>query len=229
MAVVSLTIAICVSFGLVGCGKSKPEAKSPAKTEDRWTAVRLVDGAEYFGKLVRVNDQFSALNDAYFMTVAAPETGGAGRIKRFGGEIHRPAAQILFPVNAVLYEQPLTSKSAAVKAIRDFESKNTTLTAPAKPKVPSGELLCVVLRNGEVFFGTVDVVEDVAVVTNAHYLRFKDEGAASSGEIRSLSQLVLVPQRTSSLGPSGEMRIPLSSVLYFQALSKDSPVDKAMK
>lgn len=232
VAVVALLLVIATALMMAGC-KAKTTTTAPtarptaAKSDSPWVAVTLLDGNTYFGHPSDVGDaNYKAYDDVFFMT-DAKASDGKGHLRRFGGEIHKPLAQLVVPSTAVVFEQPLSEKSSAVAAIAAFEAGSPP-PAAAQPTLPSGGPVAVFLRNGDVFFGKCVSTGETASIENAYYLRYRDQSAANAGQIKSLDELALVPQSSTEIGPSGAMRIQISSVLYIQPLAKDSPVTVAI-
>lgn len=191
-----------------------------------WCAATLVDGSTVFGRhLVSGVSEAFVLADAFF--IANGDTADVNTLRPFGTEIHRPQPVLMIPWSAVIYEEPLAEGAAALTAIADYQAANPTTPAVA-PDLSTGDVSSVFLRTGEVFFGYLTVQNGVATLQDVHFLRFKDEIAADSGNITSLDQIELVPQAQTPVGSNGVMYIPLDTVLYVQPLAADSPVVEAL-
>lgn len=226
--------ALILVIGIVSvivASRNRESSATPAKasvTTVKWSAVTLADGEQFIGKRLDVGTNgFIAYDDVYYMT-AAPDSSTPGKLRRFGQEVHRPLPLMLIPNSAVLFEETLTAKSSAVLAIAKSEKTDSGPKTP-KPVVPSGEVHGVALRDGQVYFGPATLSGDALVIQPAYFLRYRNAGVATSGQIRSLDELVLVPQSAAPLGSTGALRVPLSAVLYIQPLSSDSPVIGALK
>lgn len=231
-------LVVGMALGTTGCGNKdakapKPSAKSVATkakpaVKSGWAVVTATDGSIYFGKLVETDHTgIVFLDDAYFVTKGS-EVADSNTLRRFGTEVHKPLPAIEFPRTAILFAQPLAAKSPAVDAIEKFE-KESPAKASASVSAAEDGTYAVFLRDGQVFFGKIALGSDSMTLTGAHYLSFKNQAKAELGEIASLNDVTLVPQSKAVVAPTGTMEIPLTSVLYFQPLAKDSPVVKALQ
>ena len=185
-----------------------------------------MDGTPVFGRHSEgATDDVFILGEAFFL--AGDESADANTLRPFGMEIHRPAQLLVVPWLSVLYEEPLTPAAPAVLAITEYRSDNPTDTVAA-PDFQTGAYAAVFLRNGSVFFGFLTLDNQTARLSDAHFLRFRDPGAADTREITSLDQVELIPEAEAAAGSTGEMVIPLTSILYMQPLAADSPVISAL-
>lgn len=232
------TVVLALVFALLVAKCSKPEPKnrpsaiaasppttSASQVPKAWSAVTLVDGAILFGHLQeRATEGLHVLQDAYFISSGGKDVNS---LKRFGTELHMPLPQLMLPARAVAYVQPLADGSPVVGAIAEFEEDNPPDLKSVLP-LPKDSVQAVFLRTNEVFFGKVRLEAGSLVFADAYFLKFKDDMAATAGQIESLDQVVLVHQSDTRIRPTGELRVPLDCVLYFQTLSGESPVVKAM-
>lgn len=244
-AFVAILLVAC-SFVVVGCGgpdepvgpgveSSGGSTETPTTGPDPspggaatvWTMVTLVDETPVFGKLSDgAMPGFLILEDAYF--VASSDTDDVNLLRRFGGEMHKPHPILIIPESSVLYQEPLAPESKALEAILGFAESNPASATP-DAYVPTGSLQAVFLNSGEVFFGSVAFAENALVVSDVYFLRYRDGSVASGGQITSLDQVELVPRQQTAAGTTGEMTIPIASVLYVQTLMDDSPVVEALR
>lgn len=195
-------------------------------TPDGWTMVTLADGSQVFGAVTEsAQDAVFYLRDAFF--VAGKDSSDVNQLRPFGLEVHRPEQLLVVPWTSVVYQEPLTAEAAAVVAIKTYREANPA-TATPEPELDAGSMAAVFLHNGEVYFGNLSVDGPFASISNAHFLRFKDSAAADTGSITSLDQVELIPQAQAAAGSTGEMIVPLDSILYMQLLAVDSPVSAAL-
>jgi hypothetical protein len=240
-SVVAITVlAVLVVLALVGCGGNQrqplPASGSSSATSSTasgetsstsYIAVTLTDGSAFFGVPKKSDPSVLFLDDAYFLTKKG-SAAGSNTLRRFGSEVHAPYSAVIIPTTSVLYEQPLTGASAAVQAIRSFESKSAYVAAPSIDQAKNRPY-AVFLKDSEVVFGKIAFSANLSLtVSNAYYLSYKNPKAARIGQIKSLSDVTLVQESQTAIGPTGDVIAPLTSVMYFQPLTDASPVLKAM-
>jgi len=202
---------------------------SPAQGfESAWVAVTVTDGSMLFGERIDIGDSgFVYLSDAYFIA-KGKDKSDVNSLRRFGNEVHRPLPAVELPRTSVSMMQSLVATSPVMEAIESFEKDEPAKTSEAVLVDKNGHY-AVFLKDTQVFFGALEVADGYLRIKNAHYLSFKDSGAAEVGEIRSLDDVALIPQARNVIAPSGDLEVPVESVLYFQALSDESPVVEALK
>ena len=240
-AATAALLLLVLMLPLSGCGKDDStestsgeaaapvaegsSAQAPADT-GTWSMVTLVDGSPVFGhrKDSGVEGTF-ALVDAFF--VAGGDAADVNTLRPFGSEIHRPLQMLIIPWTSVVYEEPLAADAPAVTAIGEYQAANP-VASPEVPSFEAGAYAAVFLRTGEVFFGKLIIEGEAVTLSGAHFLRFKDAEADDAREITSLDQVELIPESQAAAGSTGEMVIPMGSVLYFQPLAADSPVVAAL-
>ena len=240
-AAIAALLLLVLMLPLSGCGNdggaedTSGEAVAPASVESsaqppaassNWSMVTLVDGSPLFGhrKDSGVEGTF-ALADAFF--VAGGDSADVNTLRPFGSEIHRPLQLLIVPWTSVVYEEPLAADAPAVTAIGEYQASNP-VASPEVPSFEAGAYAAVFLRTGEVFFGKLIIEGEAVTLSGAHFLRFKDAAADDTREITSLDQVELIPESQAAAGSTGEMVIPMGSVLYFQPLAADSPVVAAL-
>lgn len=116
--------------GLKTGGAVQTKAAEPAKSSG-YSAVFLVNGQVYFGKLADENGLFPKLREVFYLRVdrqlqPAPATAGAQpdiSLVKLGNELHGPADEIKFNREQILYIEDLKADSRIVKAIEEFKSR----------------------------------------------------------------------------------------------------------
>lgn len=112
----------------------------------------------------------------------------------------------------------------------------TVTSAPLSSQVNTGTYQAVFLTNNQVYFGTIDALTTNAVVLgNVYYLQVDTElqgGEGETGEDTAddSSSLSLVKLGTNEIhSPENTMVISRDQVLYWENLTKDSEVVKAIQ
>lgn len=240
-AATAALLLLVLMLPLSGCGKDEstegasgdtaaPEAEgsspeAPAAASG-WSMVTLVDGSPVFGHRADSGIEGTfALVDAFFL--AGGDSADVNTLRPFGSEIHRPLQMLIIPWTSVVYEEPLAAEAPAVTAIGEYQVANP-VASPDVPSFEAGAYSAVFLRTGEVFFGKLVIEREAVTLSGAHFLRFKDAEADDAREITSLDQVELIPEAQAAAGSTGDMVIPMGSVLYFQPLAADSPVVAAL-
>lgn len=214
----------------------------PASTSSNIAMVTLIDGATLYGTVHELNlVGYLTLNNAYYLAaaVATPSeelgnkatdnnlAAGENTLKRFGEEAHSPNPYVVVPLSAVLYREQLSLDSPVHEAIAANEKANRAQIS--KPSLVGKPFGAVFLRTGEVYFGKISLCENSVTVDESYFLRFKDETKQSVESITNLSDVELVPRSSTPSGPTGQMDISATSVLYVQTLANTSPVVAAIK
>lgn len=192
---------------------------------DTWVMMTLSDGQVYFGRLVEPAPGFVTLWDVYYPnSAAASQNQSATVLTKVGTELHRPRPYIVVNRGAIVAVQGLAPKSKVLAAITAGATGQST-RPDSKSKAP---LSAVFLTGGRVVFGTVSVSDEWFSIGDPHYLARKSGNRAANAPIRSLNDLQLVPEADARIGLSNKMFVPLSEVLFYEALDPASPVVQAL-
>ena len=115
-----------------------------------------------------------------------------------------------------------------------WQGAASLLHTEAKPAKTSGAAYqAVFLTNGQVYFGSVDDdTADPVVVRDIYYLQVTQQlqpDPNAGGESQQVPQVSLVKLGDELHGPTDEMRITRSHVLFVEDLKDDSDVVKAIE
>lgn len=99
------------------------------KMGDNYSAVFLINGQVYFGKMVKASGAEIVLNDVYYLQ-ATPEGGGASQetfdalnqsrfnLVKLGNELHGPTDELFINRDQVIFYEYLRDDSKVVESIK---------------------------------------------------------------------------------------------------------------
>ena len=99
-------------------------SQAQVSTGSQYSAVLLVDGQAYFGKLEKLGSAYPVLTDVYYVqrAVNAETKETSNTLVKRGGEWHGPDRMIL-NADHILFVEPVTEGSAVAKLIEESSQK----------------------------------------------------------------------------------------------------------
>ena len=98
---------------------------------DTYTGVFLDNNDVYFGKIIKRDSSFVALDNAFFLRVTqVPQKGKDGKtanvpslnLIKVGTEIHKPTGKVEIQVSHILFMEDLDPTSGVVRLIRNYKA-----------------------------------------------------------------------------------------------------------
>lgn len=144
VAVLVIAIALSLVFG-----GTTPEAKFVSK--DKYQAVFLNGGQVYFGKILKLNDQYMTVADIYYLRVNQQVQPGQQQsanqndisLVKLGCELHGPQDAMVINREQVVFWENLKDDGQVAKAVADYKKQNpggqkcntsgSTTTQPTQP------------------------------------------------------------------------------------------------
>ena len=120
------------SLNLLGTGESKPEA-TLSYGSDNYYAVFLSNGQVYFGKITKATDEFTLLNNIYYLQVSnalqqVPPTETEQQpqltLVKLGNELHGPEDYMKINNSHIVFVEALKNSGKVVEAINQYIVNN---------------------------------------------------------------------------------------------------------
>ena len=137
-----------INRGLIPSLKIISQNTDQAVVESAESAVFLVNGQVYFGKLSFSKNQFITLRDIYYLQLAqSPQPENATKnngeqpqlsLVKLGDELHGPTDEMKINRDQILFIEKLKENSKVVEAIKRYEKEGPAIlsTASPTPKTP---------------------------------------------------------------------------------------------
>lgn len=134
VAVAVLSLAV---IGLMVFGSPKPDnaaKQAEGIKTDKYQAVFLNGGQVYFGKIVRFNEDFIALQDIYYLRVNQQVQPGQETasndisLAKLGSELHGPEDVMYINADEVQFWENLKDDGQVVKAIKAYQANPEAAT-----------------------------------------------------------------------------------------------------
>lgn len=92
-----------------------------ALPDDQYSAVFLLNGQVYFGKMVSNNEKEIVLKEVYYLQASTASQGEEKKydLIKLGTEVHGPTSEIFITRSNVLFYEILRSDSEVLKSIRN--------------------------------------------------------------------------------------------------------------
>ncbi len=120
------------SLNLLGTGESKPEAPLVYNI-DNFYAVFLSNGQVYFGKVAETTDEFTLLENIYYLQVsnalqqvppAETEQQPQLTLVKLGNELHGPEDYMKINNSHIVFVEALKNNGKVVEAINQYVANN---------------------------------------------------------------------------------------------------------
>lgn len=124
LLVIIFIFGLVISLGFFG----KSKMGSIFEKKDAYTAVFLLNGQVYFGKLVKNTDDEIVLNNVYYLQVGAADGLGANNtlnqtrfnLIKLGNELHGPTDELFINKAQITFYEYLRSDSKVVESIKNY-------------------------------------------------------------------------------------------------------------
>jgi len=121
----SLGLALIIVLIITAAFLGKDLLGGVSENNDAYSAIFLVNGQVYFGKIIKNNNQEIVLNNVYYLQVN--ESGGSGvsalgqasfNLVKLGQELHGPTDKLYINKTQIIFYEYLRDDSKVVESIR---------------------------------------------------------------------------------------------------------------
>ena len=104
--------------------------EGPNKIRDTYSAVFLINGQVYFGKMVENNTKEIVLNEVYYLQVNSDSVSGQQtnalnqstfNLVKLGNELHGPTDELFINKTQVIFYEYLKDDSRVVQSIKNYK------------------------------------------------------------------------------------------------------------
>ncbi len=126
LVIIALLAIIVVGSGYLIIRNQTDDSQKDNVGNDNYSAVFLVNGQVYFGKLNKLDTDYTVLTDIYYLQVDQPiqpaQTKATDQpqisLVKLGDEIHGPKDEMKINKNQILFIEDLKEDGQVVKTIR---------------------------------------------------------------------------------------------------------------
>jgi len=122
LAIIAITIVAVGLFFLKGrLGSSGQANVLESLSSDQYSAVFLLNGQVYFGKMVRNDEREIVLKEAYYLQASTATSSTKEKkydLVKVGSETYGPTSEVFITRSNVLFYETLRADSEVVKSIK---------------------------------------------------------------------------------------------------------------